>query len=613
MFEFEATRNRRKVDLEPSERACFADPAARIEAISLIPWEEHCTECAMPACFDTCDLYTPRGDGKCRRFVHDIALVENVPTAQGYAVRVEFKRWAQLMAYANAHMVPIRRARRLERMSLVTDRLAASLPGQSLRIAGVDRIPQKAERRLKRWLGSAGVFADRMRRPDYFVVEVHNPADRSIRLSLTIRNPEGSRSRFAFQELLEVTPGFNRIKIDADRISELVDLSGDLQILLSPNILKEEDEGLTLFFGTVGFVADLAYRTEVAAADRSLSEAKPVKIVIWDLDNTIWDGVLVEDGPEGLKLKPEVHPIIEELDRRGIVNSVVSKNDNEYAMAQLERFGLAEYIVFPRIGWGPKGEAVAAVIDDFNVNADTVLFIDDQPFEREQVQSVVPAIRVMDGRNYAGILDLDVMNPEQSSESSRRRHFYQSQKIRRSAEISHQGDYEAFLERCEIRLGIDPDGVSKSDRVHELVQRTNQMNFSGNRYSREQIEEILRDPHYDHYVLSCSDKFGEYGIIGFSLVERSGPCMIDLMFSCRIQSKRVEHAFLAFLCNRYKDAGAERFEARYRRTERNAASGRVFADLGFVEEGRTDGLLVYSYDLRHEIQSDGIIDIVWEG
>ncbi len=83
------------------------------------------------------------------------------------------------------------------------------------------------------------------------------------------------------------------------------------------------------------------------------------------------------------------------------------------------------------------------------------------------------------------------------------------------------------------------------ERVHELTQRTNQMNFSGNRYDREVLREIVRKLSSRHHVLSCEDRFGSYGVIGFSLVDRREPRMTDLMFSCRMQSKRVEHAFLA--------------------------------------------------------------------
>src|SRR5208282_1794013 len=144
-------------------------------------------------------------------------------------------------------------------------------------------------------------------------------------------------------------------------------------------------------------------------------------------------------------------------------------------------------------------------------------------------------------------------------------------------------NYMEFLEHCQIELTIQPMTEANLERVHELTQRTNQMNFSGNRYDRDVLRKILSNPHLDTFVLSCEDRFGSYGVIGFSIVDRREPRMTDLMFSCRIQSKRVEHAFLAWLIRKYIDETGNDFYADYRMTPRNAPSGKVFADLGIEE------------------------------
>ncbi len=136
------------------------------------------------------------------------------------------------------------------------------------------------------------------------------------------------------------------------------------------------------------------------------------------------------------------------------------------------------------------------------------------------------------------------------------------------------------------------------------------MNFSGNRYDRQRLEEITADPGLETFVIGCRDRFGDYGIIGFSVVERREPRMIDLMFSCRVQGKRVEHAFLNHLLRVYQERGFAGFHATYRKTERNNASGRVFADLNFayleVEEAKSS---LY-FDFAQPIEKDGIIEIV---
>jgi predicted enzyme involved in methoxymalonyl-ACP biosynthesis len=113
------------------------------------------------------------------------------------------------------------------------------------------------------------------------------------------------------------------------------------------------------------------------------------------------------------------------------------------------------------------------------------------------------------------------------------------------------------------------------------------MNFSGTRYTREQLEVVRADRNLDAVAIEVEDRFGNYGIVGFAIVNREKRVLTDLAFSCRIQSKRIEHALLAHLLTRYPERP---FRARWRKTERNAPTGKVFADLGFVEVAESDGM-----------------------
>jgi FkbH-like protein len=163
-----------------------------------------------------------------------------------------------------------------------------------------------------------------------------------------------------------------------------------------------------------------------------------------------------------------------------------------------------------------------------------------------------------------------------------------------------------------MRLTIRPVSELNINRAHELIQRTNRLNFSGNRYTREQVASIVKDRRYDHYAIECVDRFGEYGMVGFGVVEKAVPRLVDLMFSCRVQAKRVEHAFLSFLMQRYRELGFSTFEAIYHRTERNQQAGKVFSDLGFSELRSDAAETLFSFDLRAGIPSDGIMRIEWE-
>jgi FkbH-like protein len=146
--------------------------------------------------------------------------------------------------------------------------------------------------------------------------------------------------------------------------------------------------------------------------------------------------------------------------------------------------------------------------------------------------------------------------------------------------------------------------------VYELAQRTNQMNFSGNRYQEAQLMNMLKSSDLETCVIQCKDRFGDYGIVGFAVIDTRVPALIDLMFSCRIQAKRVEHAILTCLLQRFVRDVGKNFYANYRKTSKNAPSGKVFDEMGFELEAEKDGVLSLVFRSGREVPDDQIIRIV---
>ncbi len=336
-------------------------------------------------------------------------------------------------------------------------------------------------------------------------------------------------------------------------------------------------------------------------------------MLAWDLDKTLWNGTLLEDGNDKLSLKPGIIPVIQELDRRGIVNSIVSKNDPENVLPILKRCGIEEYFVFPKINWQPKSQSVLELITAFNVGADTVAVIDDSEFERSEIQSRCPQVRVFSDDQYQNILQFPAFRPPLSEESSRRRGFYRTEEDRVAQQQAFAGDYFQFLKHCDMTIQVSR--VSKGDlnRVHELVQRTNQLNFSGNRYSRGDLETVFVQPGMLPLSIVCTDRFGDYGLVGFCLFDSTNSTVTDMMYSCRVQAKQVEHAFLIQLMQMLKTQGARELRARYTKTSKNVQAAKVFSDLGYelVEVDETTGKHVFSFDLGREIPQQDIISLDW--
>src|SRR6185503_19700268 len=168
-----------------------------------------------------------------------------------------------------------------------------------------------------------------------------------------------------------------------------------------------------------------------------------IKCVIWDLDNTLWDGVLLQD--ESVSLRQGVAEIIKALDNRGILQSIASKNDPQKALEKLEQFGLREYFLFPQISWNSKVFSIESIARLINIGIDSLAFIDDQPFERAEVEFSLPQVMRIDAAELSQLLDLPEMNPPTITEDSRmRRLMYQADIRYKQAEEDFSGPKEEF-------------------------------------------------------------------------------------------------------------------------------------------------------------------------
>ena len=214
----------------------------------------------------------------------------------------------------------------------------------------------------------------------------------------------------------------------------------------------------------------------------------------------------------------------------------------------------------------------------------------------------------------ANLLGREEFDVPVTAEARSRRGFYQNEAVRQQAlqqALDQPGtDYLEFLRRSNIRVTITAASADLLDRAHELVQRTNQMSFSGHRYGKDDLRAMLSDDALECFLIDAEDDFGKYGYIGFAAIRRGAtPLDKDLAFSCRIQAKRVEHAVLTSFMEYYAGQGAGSLEVFYRGTEKNAPVGRVFADLDFSEGSREGADVVYRHGLASGIPANDVIQV----
>ena len=269
----------------------------------------------------------------------------------------------------------------------------------------------------------------------------------------------------------------------------------------------------------------------------------PVKLVIWDLDETFWRGVLSE-GP--ISITPANVEIVKALSRRGIVSSICSKNTHDDVVRELEDCGVWSYFVFPRIGFEAKGALIASIIDQANLRPQNVLFIDDNPLNLAEARHFAPGLMTADPADILPhLLDMAQVRGKDDQGLSRLRQ-YRNLEQKAAAQAVASGGAEAFLRDSRIEVSIGLDVEADFDRVVELVNRSNQLNFTKVRLETPQAQEAFRRDLHSFGAhagtVHVRDRYGDYGLAGFFLLfnRAGGNRLVHFVFSCRVMHMGVE-------------------------------------------------------------------------
>lgn len=275
-------------------------------------------------------------------------------------------------------------------------------------------------------------------------------------------------------------------------------------------------------------------RDEHAAGAQPLPPlAADMKLVIWDLDDTLWSGTLSE---EEVTLARSHVDLVRALNRRGIVNSICSKNDPAAVRARLEREGLWEEFVFPSISWTPKGERVREIVERMQLRPANVLFVDDDVGNLWEALHYVPELQVASPDVLPRLLELPQAAGKDDPELTRLAR-YRVLERKHADRVQAASSNEDFLRSCGIRVEVGPATAGDAERVMELVNRSNQLNFTKSRITRERYAQLLAGGGEAAWV-RVRDRYGDYGLSGFYSLEDGQ--LKDFVFSCRILNMGVE-------------------------------------------------------------------------
>jgi FkbH-like protein len=333
-----------------------------------------------------------------------------------------------------------------------------------------------------------------------------------------------------------------------------------------------------------------------AVISGALGRAK--KVIICDLDNTLWGGVVGDDGPQKIKLgAPDplgecyqaMQIVLKGLRARGILLAISSKNDETLALSVIDSHPAMvlrkEDFVAWRINWEDKAKNIVGIAEELNLGLDSFVFLDDSPQERDQVRQLLPQVYTPDlpqsPSEYAPfIASLNCFETlTLGKEDLERTQMYQAERSRKGA-MDLSGDVANWLGSLEIRVSAAPLCRESLPRAAQLLNKTNQFNLTLRRLDEKSFWEWGETPEHSIYTFSVSDRFGDFGLVGLSSVAvKNGEAQIaDFVMSCRVMGKKVEEALLGYTVAQAKAAGAKRIVAPAVDGPRNQPAKSFFAE-----------------------------------
>lgn len=346
---------------------------------------------------------------------------------------------------------------------------------------------------------------------------------------------------------------------------------------------------------------------------------KNKKVLTLDLDNTLWGGIVGDDGPENLAIGPETsmgqaytefQEYIKAHKDIGVILTVDSKNDHENAIAGLEHPDAtlkADDFVVIKANWDPKSKNLVDTASELNLLPESFVFVDDNPAEREIIRAQVPGVAIPEignVENYIRAIDhagyFEVTNL--SADDAKRNEMYKANAQRAALEASF-ADYGQYLDSLEMKGIIHPFEPVFLDRIAQLTNKSNQFNLTTKRYSRADIEEVANSDEYIDIYGKLIDKFGDNGVVSVVIGHINGDVLdMDLwIMSCRVLKRDMEFAMMDGLVARAKDAHLKKITGYYYPTAKNNMVRDFYGRMGFTKVSEdSEGNTVWEFDLTDE-------------
>ena len=357
---------------------------------------------------------------------------------------------------------------------------------------------------------------------------------------------------------------------------------------------------------------------------------KNKKAFVLDLDNTLWGGIVGGDGPENLEIGQETsmgqvyqefQGYLKEHKKIGVLLNVDSKNEEENALAGLkhpEGILKPEDFIVIKANWLPKSQNLTEIASELNIGRDALVFVDDNPAEREIIRQHVPETAVPE------MTDGDQVNPDQfirildknayfevvtlSEDDKHRNEMYKANAMRKEQEESF-GNYSDFLKSLEMKAvirGFEPVYYS---RIAQLTNKSNQFNLTTKRMTQAEVEQMAQDPGYITLYGKLKDKFGDNGVVSLVIGKKNGDTLelILWLMSCRVLKRDMEQAMLDTLVWQSRESGIRKLHGYYYKTAKNAMVKDFYGAMGFQKLSEKDGDSEWEYVIPEKYENKNLV------
>ena len=344
------------------------------------------------------------------------------------------------------------------------------------------------------------------------------------------------------------------------------------------------------------------------------------KVVIFDCDNTLWKGVLGEEGYDGIEMSSatkdgavfaEVQSIALSLNRQGVLVGLCSKNNagdvDEVIRTHPDMQLRDEHIAVRRVNWSDKVSNLREMARELNLGLDSFVMVDDSPFEANLIKEQLPEVTVLQVTErlyeYPRMLRENLglfYNLSSTAEDAKKAGMYKEQERRESSKQEFT-DIKDYLASLGMKMIIYQDDKSIIPRMSQLTQKTNQFNLTTRRYTERDIESFLEDERTNVFAFSINDKFGDSGITGLGIIRIGDDncAVIDsFLMSCRVIGRDAEFAFMNCLIGYLKDRKVERVSAQYIKTQKNEQVMDFFDQCSFPLKSSTESERNYSLNIK---------------